>query len=232
MTEQRPGDNTQQRRAAHERLATGALARWARACASHPWRGIVASLASIALLVVLVVTVGGSLKDEFEIPGSDTQKATDLIKSEFSSEQGSVLNLVFAAPKGERLDTPERKAAVDAAVAKLKTGEFKPKDGKAGIDSVGNPFSDKTFSDDGRIAYAEAQFSETIETADRPQVVAVENAVRERVGPAGGTAEFNGEAEAPPIQQGIQELLGFLAAFIVLMIVFRTFVATSIPIAL
>ncbi|HET8872913.1 MAG TPA: hypothetical protein VFM83_04445, partial [Gaiellaceae bacterium] len=97
MTEQRPGDNTQQRRAAHERLSTGTLARWARACASHPWRVIVGSLASIALLVVLVVTVGGSLKDEFEIPGSDTQKATDLIKSEFSSEQGSVLNLVFAA---------------------------------------------------------------------------------------------------------------------------------------
>ena len=44
--------------------------------------------------------------------------------------------------------------------------------------------------------------------------------------------EFNGDAEFPPIQQGIQELLGFLAAFIVLMIVFRTFVATSIPIAL
>ena len=44
--------------------------------------------------------------------------------------------------------------------------------------------------------------------------------------------EFNGDAESPPIQQGIQELLGFLAAFIVLMIVFRTFVATSIPIAL
>jgi len=232
MTEHRPENNTQQRRSAHERLATGALARWARACASHPWRVIVGSLASIALLVVLVVTVGGSLKDEFEIPGSDTQKATDLIKSEFSSEQGSVLNLVFAAPKGERLDTPERKAAVDAAVAKLKTAEFKPKDGKAGIDSVGNPFSDQTFSDDGRIAYAEAQFSETIETADRPQVVAVENAVRDTVEPAGVTAEFNGEAEAPPIQQGIQELLGFLAAFIVLMIVFRTFVATSIPIAL
>ena len=46
------------------------------------------------------------------------------------------------------------------------------------------------------------------------------------------TVEFNGDAEFPPIQQGIQELLGFLAAFIVLMIVFRTFVATSIPIAL
>ena len=54
---------------------------------------------------MLVGAVGGSLKDEFEIPGSDTQKATDLIESEFAEEQGGVLNLVFAAPAGERLDT-------------------------------------------------------------------------------------------------------------------------------
>ena len=46
------------------------------------------------------------------------------------------------------------------------------------------------------------------------------------------TAEFNGDAEFPPIEQGTQELLGLLAALIVLLIVFRTFVATMIPIAL
>ena len=221
-----------ERRFAHERLATGTLARWARSCATHPWRVVVAWLAIFVGLIVLLITVGGPLKDVFEIPGSDTQKATDLIESEFSSEQGAVLNLVFAAPPGQRLDTPERKAAVEAAVAKLKTPEFKSPKDKAGVESVGDPFSDETFSDDGRIAYAEAQFSETIETADRSQVVAVEKAVRATVEPAGVTAEFNGDAEFPPIQQGIQELLGFLAAFIVLLIVFRTFVATAIPIAL
>jgi putative drug exporter of the RND superfamily len=232
MTEQRPETNTQQRRAAHERLSTGALARWARANAGHPWRVIVSWLGILALLIIGVGAFGGSLKDEFEIPGSDTQKATDLIESEFSSEQGAVLNLVFAAPEGQRLDTPERKAAVNAAIAKLKSPEFKPTKDKAGIESVGNPFSADTFSDDGRIAYAEAQFSETIETEDRSEVVAVEDAVRETVQSAGVTAEFNGDAEFPPIEQGTQELLGFLAAFIVLLIVFRTFVATAIPIAL
>jgi RND superfamily putative drug exporter len=220
------------RLAAHERLSTGGLARWMRACASHPWRVALAWVGIIAALVVLVVGVGGGLKDEFEIPGSDTQRATDLIESEFTSEQGAVLNLVFAAPEGQRLDTPERKAAVQRAIAKLKTPEFAPAEGKAGIESVGNPFSDQTFSDDGRIAYAEAQFSETIETEDRPQVLAVQDAVRDVVEPAGVTVEFNGDAEFPPIEQGTQELLGLLAALIVLLIVFRTIVAAAIPIGL
>jgi RND superfamily putative drug exporter len=222
----------QTRLLAHERLSTGALARWDRACASHPWRVVGAWVGIIAGLIVLVATVGGSLKDVFEIPGSDTQRATDLIEAEFSSEQGAVLNLVFAAPPGQRLDTPERKAAVERAVALLKSKQFKPANGKAGIESVGDPFDKNTFSDDGRIAYAEAQFDQTIETADRKQVVAVEDAVRAAVAPAGVEAEFNGDAEFPPIQQGPQELLGLMMALIVLLVVFRTFVATTIPLVL
>jgi uncharacterized membrane protein YdfJ with MMPL/SSD domain len=220
------------RLAAHERLSTGALARWMRWCANHTWKVVLGWVGIIVLLIVLVATVGGGLKDEFEIPGSDTQRATDLIEAEFASEQGSVLNLVFAAPEGQRLDTPERKAAIEEAITKLRSSEFAPSGDTVGLTSVGDPFSEFTFSDSGRIAYAEAQFNDVIETKDRPQVVDVQDAVRAAVEPAGVTVEFNGDAEFPPIEQGTQELLGFLAAFIVLLLVFRTFVATAIPIAL
>jgi putative drug exporter of the RND superfamily len=226
--EQVPGG----RRAAHERLSTGALARWTRACATHPWRVVFGWVAIVVLLVVSVGTFGGDLRDEFEIPGSDTQKATDLIESEFASEQGGVLNVVFAAPKGERLDTPERRAAIREAIARLESPEFEPTDDRAGLVSVGDPLSKATFSDDRRIAYAEAQFDQTIEDEDRDAVVAVQDAVRETVEPAGVTVEYNGEAEFPPIEQGTSELLGLLAAIVVLIVVFRTFVAMIIPIAL
>src|SRR5215204_3000943 len=220
------------RRLAADRLSSGGLSRWAHSCATHPWRVVFAWVGIIAGLVLLVATVGGSLKDEFEIPGSDTQKATDLIESKFAAEQGGVLNVVFAAPEGERLDTPQRKAAIEKAVAELKTQQFKPTDDKAGITSVGDPFSDRTFSDDGRIAYAEAQFDRVIFDKDRDSVLGVQDAVRSTVAPAGVTVEYNGDAEFPPIEQGTQELLGLLAALIVLLVVFRTFVAAAMPIFL
>ena len=226
------------RLAAHERMSTGALARWARACATHPWRVLGSWLGIIVVLIGLVATIGGGLRDEFEIPGSDTQRATDLIESEFASEQGGVLNIVFAAPEGERLDTPERKAAIEQAMTKLRAAPFvaakgvEPVDGEAKLSSVDDPFSAQTFSKSGRIAYAEAQFDQTIEDKDRDAVVAVEDAVRAAVEPVGVTVEYNGEAEFPPIKQGTSELLGLLAAMIVLLIVFRTFVAAVIPIML
>ena len=226
------GERGPQRRAAHERLSTGALARWSRASAAHPWRVVGAWVALVALLIFSVGAFGGELRDEFSIPGSETQKATDLIEAEFASEQGGVLNLVFAAPEGERLDTPAREAAIQEAITRLKSDEFKPVEEDAGLTSVGDPFSEATFSDDGRIAYAEAQFSETIEEEDRDAVVAVQDAVRETVEPAGVTVEYNGEAEFPPVEQGTSEILGLLAAIVVLILVFRTFSAMLIPIAL
>ena len=100
------------------------------------------------------------------------------------------------------------------------------------MESVGDPFKDDTVSDNGRIAYTEAQFDRVIYDKDREAVVAVQDAVRETVEPAGITAEFNGDAEFPPIEQGTQEMFGLLAAIIVLLLVFRTFVAALIPIVL
>ena len=43
------------------------------------------------------------------------------------------------------------------------------------------------------------------------------------------TVEYNGEAEFPPVEQGTSEMLGLLAAIIVLLIVFRTFMAMLDP---
>jgi putative drug exporter of the RND superfamily len=225
-------NNSGERITAHQRLSTGALARWGRACATHPWRVVAAWVGIFGVLAVLVGTIGGSLRDEFTIPGSDSQKATDLIESHFASEQGSVLNVVFAVPEGERLDTPKRRAAIENAIASLRTAEFKRTADRAGIESVSDPFSASTFAKNGRIAYAQAQFDRVIYSKDRNAVVAVEDAVRRDVARAGVTVEYNGEAEAPPIEQGVQEVLGLLAALIVLLVVFRTFTAMLIPIAL
>src|SRR3712207_1973639 len=63
-------------------------------------------------------------------------------------------------------------------------------------------------------------------------IVAVQEAVRDIVEPAGVTAEYNGEAEFPPVEQGTSEAIGLLAAIVVLLLVFRAVTAMLIPIAL
>ena len=186
------------------------------------------------MLIVLVATVGGSLKDEFEIPGSDTQKATDLIEAEFASEQGAVLNLVFAAPEGERLDTPraqggDRGGDREAQDVRVRADRRTRRASTASATRSASRRSPTTgASPTPRRSSPRRHRDEGSRRRSSPS----QDAVRETVEPAGVTVEFNGDAEFPPIEQGTQELLGLLAALIVLLIVFRTFVATAIPIAL
>ena len=107
-----------QNRVAH----TGALARWAGACARRPWRVVSAWLAIFVLLIGLNAAFHGKLINDFNIPGSDVQKATDLINAKFGGQKGAALRVVLAAPPGERLDTPERQAAITAGWSPVSLG--------------------------------------------------------------------------------------------------------------
>src|SRR3954466_7348054 len=98
----------EERRIAH----TGALARMAGACARRPWRGVGGGLAGLVLLIGLNAAFHGKLINDFKIPGSDTQKATDLITSKFGAQKGAALRVVVAAPSGQRLDTGARRDAI------------------------------------------------------------------------------------------------------------------------
>ena len=155
-------------------------------CAEHPWRVVFSWIAIIVVLIVLVATVGGSLKDEFDIPGSDTQKATDLIEAEFASEQGGVLNVVFAAPPGRAARHPAsaRQRSRKRSRSSRRPSSSRPRT-TAGVESVGDPFDENTFSDDGRIAYAEVQFDRVIFDTDREAVLAVQEESARRSSPPG-----------------------------------------------
>src|SRR6478609_9036297 len=87
---------------------TGALARFVGACAHHPWRVVFTWIGIFAALIALNVAFHGKLINDFKIPGSDTQKATDLINAKFGGQKGAALRVVLAAPSGERVDTPAR----------------------------------------------------------------------------------------------------------------------------
>ena len=143
-----------------------------------------------------------------------------------------MLNLVFAAPPGERLDTAERSEAIEDAVAELKTDEFAPTEDEAGITEVGDPFDENTSrTTAGSPTRRPSSTGSSSTRIARPSWRSRTRCARP-VEPVGVTVEYNGDAEFPPIEQGTQELLGLLAALIVLLVVFRTFVAMFIPIAL
>ena len=218
---------------AEERIAhTGGLAAFAGACARRPGRVIGGWIAIFVVLIGLNAAFHGKLINDFKIPGSDTQKATDLINAKFGGQKGAALRVVLAAPAGERLDTTERSDAIAkmlvASHGSQRTLAQNPKD----VSAITSPLTSagaKQLSDTGRIAYFDVQFDRTGFELPRSGIVALEDQLRAIGAPAGVQVEFTGEAENAPPTQGISDLVGLVAAFIILMVLFRALVPTVIP---
>jgi RND superfamily putative drug exporter len=217
----------EERRIAH----TGTLAKIAGRCARHPWRVVGGWLLTMVVLIGLNAAFHGKLVNEFSIPGSDAQKAVDLINAKFGGQKGAALRVVVAAPPGQRLDTPERTAAIQRMLA-AGTGSQRALDQKQrDVSAITDPLakSSHQLSNSGRIGFFDVQYDQTGFELPRSGIVNVENKMRAIAASAGIQVEFTGDAENAPPTQGLSDIIGLIAGFIILMVLFRALVPTAIP---
>jgi putative drug exporter of the RND superfamily len=205
----------------------GTLARVARSCARHHWRTIGAWLAVAVAIVGASQTIGGTLVDEFSIPNSDAQRATDLLKSRFPSQAGDAATVVFAAGEG-RLDAGAQRGVVERA---LRAAREVPD-----VVGVGDPFAQKAaaITADGAIAYADVQFGKLGFELDKEHIEQLQADVRAAVSGSEVQVEFTGiviqASEAP--QPGASEAIALAAAGLILLLVFGSVVAATLPLVL
>ena len=117
------------------------LARIARALSRHWGRGLIGLLLSIVAIGAIVGSQSGSAAEEFSIPGTESQKAVDLLQAKFPSVAGAESTIVFTSENGKLTDPQERETVenalecmkMDGTLAKLheKWFGYAPKPGSA-----------------------------------------------------------------------------------------------------
>ena len=216
-----------ERRIAH----TGFQARMCGHFACHPWRVIFSWIGIFVVLIGLNVAFHGTLINDFNLPGTDVQRATDLINAKFPVQKGAALRVVVAAPPGQRLDSPQGRAAIQQMIAAGTTSQRSLDLHAKDVSTSTNPLAKGAhqLSKDGRIAFFDVQYDKTGFQLPRAGIVDVENNIQAIASKAGIDAQFTGEAENAPPTQGISDIIGLIAAFIILMILFRALVPTMIP---
>src|SRR5688500_1369645 len=135
---------------------TSLLSHIAVAVARRPRIATLVVLVGLITLIAGAVAAGGSFKDDFTVPGIESQKAQDLLEQRFPAQSGTQATLVFSAPDGQ-LDSAQRQ--IDAALADIGKQPH--------VVSVEDPFkTPDRLSDDGRIAYATVSFDQTATDLD------------------------------------------------------------------
>src|SRR5919202_2766691 len=108
---------------------------------------ITAWLLVLAVVVACALAFKGQTDNTFEVPGTESQQAQQLLEHKYPEASGAFARVVFAAPAGHRVDEPQYKAAVMDSVARAK--------GADEVQTVIDPYSAKAISQDGRIGYAD-----------------------------------------------------------------------------
>ncbi len=199
----------------------GLLSKWASFAARRPKRVILGWIVALILVVGIATSLGGKFVDTFEIPGSESQQAVDLLQERFPSQAGDSAQMVFQSPSG--INDPAVKAQIDAALAEAAA--------LPEVIGVTSPFDANTISEDGTIAYATIQYDKPGNDVDEASFKALES-LTERTESDQLTVEIGGQvvsAQELP-ETGTSELIGIGAAIIILLITFGSVIAMGLPI--
>ncbi|MEU7801833.1 MMPL family transporter [Micromonospora arborensis] len=192
------------------RLGRGALRR----------RRLVVALWLVVLVVagLAAATLRGPTASNFTMPGTESQRALDLLSEQFPAASGATGTITIKAPADGQLATPQGQAVVQELVQQASA--------LPGVVGAVNPFQVGAVTPNGRYALVQVQFAtggDDVTDAQRTayeQVGASARAQGWQVAPGGEV--LGGEPEI-----GSTEALGVLVAAIVLIITFGSLVAAG-----
>ncbi len=186
------------------------LSSLARSCFRHKWRTIGVWLFVLVAISGLGSSFAGEWSSEGRLPGTDSQRAQNILVREFPARSGDSGTIVIG-------DVSVDRSRIDALLAAV--GEVP---GVAGVGEL-------EIAVDGRIAQAEVTF---VDGDDEATTMAAVNGVKELVEPVrddGVPVELSGDWFSEGGMPS-SEIFGLLAAAVILVVAFGSVVAAGVPI--
>jgi RND superfamily putative drug exporter len=201
------------------------MRRFATWITSHRKTVIAGWIVGLIAIGMIASSAGSDFSEEFSLPSSDSKDALDLLENRFPAQAGDTVQIVYKAESG--VEAP--------AVQQQMEGVFKQVAALPHVSEVASPYEKGgagAVSDDGKIAYATAQFNVTTDKLNDGEVKKIMDAAQAADGDGlqvetGGSPveEVRGEEE-----ESSSEGIGILAAVVVLLISFGSVVAMGLPI--
>ncbi|WP_327345457.1 MMPL family transporter [Streptomyces europaeiscabiei] len=157
--------------------------------------------------------------DTFSMPGTESQKAFDLLKERFpeASADGATARVVVRAPEG-RISDPDQRAKVEQLLADLSGAPL--------VKGVADPYRAGAVSEDGTTAYATVLYEvAATKLTDRAKDALTEATADARE--SGLTVEAGGDAVTVEAAKNNAESLGILVSALVLLLTFGSMIAAG-----
>jgi RND superfamily putative drug exporter len=190
--------------------------------ARHRWTAVAVWVLVLVGVTVGAQAVGATYHNDFSLPGTETQKALDTLKSHGSAEAGTSIQIVLSDPQG----LAGQQSRVEAMLANVKALPH--------VVTVTPPFQGQGgISRDGTVGYSTVALDGASE--DIP-VDAINKIIQTAQAADGNGLEVElGGDTIRAVQKsggGAAEGVGILAALIVLVLLFGSLLAATLPIGI
>ncbi|MBQ1052573.1 MMPL family transporter [Micromonospora sp. C51] len=175
-------------------------------------------------LVVLVglglaaATLRGPTASNFTMPGTESQRALDLLDEQFPAAAGATGTIAVKAPAPGQLGTPEGQAAIRSITEEATT--------VPGVLAAIDPFQVGSVSPDGQYALIQVQFNDGADQITDEQREAYEE-LGTRAEAQGWQVAPGGEVLNTEPEVGSTEAIGVAVALVVLVVTFGSLVAAG-----
>ncbi len=199
------------------------LARWST---THRRLVVIGWIAMIVAIGALASSAGTEYSNNFTLPNSDAQRASDLLQKSFPAQAGDRDQIVFRASSGSVLDTAVR-AHMEAMFAEVE----KLPHVSAVISPYAGPSAGKAISADRKIAFATVVFDQKANLLPQTAAERVVKVAKAAERP-GLEVQLGGQAieTTEQVGFGLSTAVGLMAAIVVLLITFGSLLAMGLPI--
>jgi RND superfamily putative drug exporter len=205
---------------------TGGLYRLGRLCVRRHRVVLAVWCVLLVALGAAARVAGPDLSDNLTLPGSDSQKATDLLTARLPEQANGITPVLLEAPKGEKVTDAKYKSAIDDTVTALRK-DPDVRSATSPLSSEGAAFLAK----DARIGYigVNLKASPSELTTDDAQRIVDEADPARSAGLDVSFGSYVGQKVSKP-ETHSSEVIGLTMAVIVLLFTFGTVVAMGLPI--
>jgi RND superfamily putative drug exporter len=197
------------------------LSRW---CIAHRRLVVITWIAAAIIINVVAAAAGRDYSTNFTLPGTQSQRVSDLLTSEFRTQSGDVDTIVFHYAGG-RYDTSAVKSVIAPLLAKVASDPQ--------VVSVISPYTaagSLQVSKDGQTAFATVNYTKRANLLPDDTGKPVLNQIKAihvpglRIAAGGQVIE-----QAEGFSIGPATGVGVIAAMIILLITFGSFIAAGLP---
>lgn len=202
---------------------SSSLYRFGLAAARSPWKVIGAWITVIVLSVGLALAAGTRLDDAFSIPGTESQAGLDALETRFPQLGGTNGQVIFVTRDGS--DVTEHRAEIQSVMKDA--GTIK------GIETATDPFDERMpgeISDDQTAIIANLQLDASLDAVPAATQEAVLDLIKRSESDSLKVYAGGQLMQQTSVPVSFMEVLGVVAALIVLTIAFKALRAAFIPI--